>query len=294
MANRIKPALETLVNPDQTGFIGGRTISENIANVLALSDSLAQGNKSGRAVLLDFEKAFDSLEWPSIEAALVWHGFGPVFRSWIRCIQSEPQSCVINAGHFSSFFNISRGVRQGCPLSPYLFILTIEPLAECIRNSQSVRGIQIGNNTFKINLYADDMTLLLDNDDRNIQNALDIIEEFGSVTGLKLNPAKTEYLVLGKNDQAADDRPVCLLGVKVCKNSGKMVEENIEPIVKKMENTLKVWRMRNLSFLGKVHIIKSLCISLLLHPFAVLPNSVQEWYKQINTLLFTFLWGGRL
>lgn len=138
MATRIKSVIDLTIHPDQIGFIGGRFIGENILNVTSISEHLSQSGGKGKAILLDFAKAFDSIEWYTIDAALIEHGFGPKFRSWIRCIQCRPESCVINAGHFSSFFKVTRGERQGCLLSPYLFILTIEVLANKIRNDKNI------------------------------------------------------------------------------------------------------------------------------------------------------------
>jgi len=290
LANRIKPVLKHLISPEQTGFVGGRFIGENVLNLLSISDHLLKQNITGKAILLDYEKAFDSLEWHTIEAALLHHGFGPNFIKWVKCLQNRPESCVINAGHFSKFFEIHRGVRQGCPLSPYLFILTIEILAKQIREDPNIFGLKIGNLETKINLYADDMTLLLENNQENISRAIDTIDNFGKISGLNLNHAKTEYLNLGVPNDLDAGKPVTLLGVKICNNVEKMVDQNITPIMAKITNILRMWNMRNLSLFGRIYLVKSLCSSLFHHPCSVLPTLGAELIKNINTLFHNFVW----
>ena len=110
LAGRIKPLLADLINPDQCGFIPGRHIGDNILNVDSISEYLKSQDKSGIGLCLDFEKAFDSVEWSAIMRALRNRGFGPNFIKWIETIQSNPVSCFLNNGHYSKFFQISRGV----------------------------------------------------------------------------------------------------------------------------------------------------------------------------------------
>ena len=92
---------------------------------------------------------------------------------------------------------LSRGVRQGCPLSPYLFILSVEIMAETIQSKQEIRGISINSNEIKLSQYADDMTLILDGSEQSLQESLKLIDIFGGVSGLRLNRKKTAALWIG-------------------------------------------------------------------------------------------------
>ena len=83
-----------------------------------------------------------------------------------------------------NFFELSRGVRQGCPLSPYLFILSVEILAEAIRNNKEIKGIKIYNTEVKVSQYADDTTLILDGTEESVRASLLLIEAFGNISGL--------------------------------------------------------------------------------------------------------------
>ena len=81
---------------------------------------------------------------------------------WLNLFYSRPESCVLNNGWASNFFEIQRGVRQGCPLSPYLFVLSAEILAKKIRENKSIKGIFVNNKEIKLSQYADDTMLILD------------------------------------------------------------------------------------------------------------------------------------
>ena len=91
-------------------------------------------------------------------------GFGPNIISYFRSLYSDISSCILNNGHFTDFFDKSRGVRQGDPLSPYLFILTVELLSAAIKFNPNIKGIKINDSEFLISLYADDSTLALGDD----------------------------------------------------------------------------------------------------------------------------------
>ena len=102
---------------------------------------------------------------------------GPVIQNWIKILYTNVSSCVINNGFASAFFMLSKGIRQGCPLSALLFIITVEILAIEIRNNKNIKGITIGNQTIKISLLADDTTLFL-KDITSLQAALNLLFMF--------------------------------------------------------------------------------------------------------------------
>ena len=117
LANRIKTVLPKIINSDQTGFIPGRYIGENTRLIYDIMHHTEENNIPGTLLMIDFEKAFDSVSWNFIQKSLQFYNFGPYFQNWILVTQSNSISAVTQAGFLSSFFNLERGCRQGDPIS---------------------------------------------------------------------------------------------------------------------------------------------------------------------------------
>ena len=149
----------------------------------------------------DFEKAFDSLDHGYLKNCLQHFNFGENFLRWIDLFYNDAKSCVTNNGHMSNFFPIERGVRQGCPLSPYLFIIAIEILSYKVTTSESIKGIKMFGEEFKKSLFADDASFILDGSLKSLENLIDILDNFSYISGLKLNAKKCQILRIGASKQ---------------------------------------------------------------------------------------------
>ena len=144
----------------------------------------------GLLLFLAFEKAFDTIEWPFIRKTLSYFGFNASITQWFNLFYCAPESCILNNGWTSAFFNIQRGVRQGCLLSPYLFVLSVEMLAKEIRKNRNINGILVNDEEIKLSQYADDTTLILDGSRESLMACIQILGDFHKVSGLKLNDKK--------------------------------------------------------------------------------------------------------
>ena len=164
---------------------------------------------------IDFEKAFDSIEWPFLKALKAFN-FGDYFISWIKLLYSDIKSCVGNNGYFSKFFDISLSIRQGCPISALLFILVAEIIAIKIRNNNEIKGIKSIDTEFKIALMAADTTLFV-SDIKSLKNAIEEFKLFTICCGLKLNILKTEIIPMGKltNKIHNNQLPLTLNNIKI-------------------------------------------------------------------------------
>ena len=163
IANRIKNVLPSVIHANQSGFMKGRFIGETARSILDIIAHTESLQLPGVLLFIDFEKAFDSIEHEFLYKALECFNFGPSFIKWIQTFYNNLSSCVLNNGFFSSPFQLERGVRQGDPLSPYLFLIAIEIMAISIRTNENIEGIKIGEDETRSLLYADDMTATLAN-----------------------------------------------------------------------------------------------------------------------------------
>jgi len=123
IAKRLDASLPKLIKHDQTGFIQGRYIGENIRLTIDAMEYTKAHNILGILVSLDLRKAFDSLEWPFIMRTLDTFNFGTSIKKRVCTFYKNIESAALNNGFLTKWFRPSRDVRQGCPLSPYLFIL---------------------------------------------------------------------------------------------------------------------------------------------------------------------------
>ena len=141
-ATRLKDVLPSLISSEQTAYVVKRFIGEVgrlISDLLEMSDKL---NIKGYLITVDIEKAFDSLDHHFIIATLKKFGFKSNFINWIKIFLNDQESCVLNGGVTTKYFKLERGVRQGDPMSAYLFILALEILI-LIKNNENIQGIRI-------------------------------------------------------------------------------------------------------------------------------------------------------
>jgi len=193
LALRLDTVIENLISKDQTGFVRGRHSFSNIRRLLGVihSSKLSQDPVPQVVISLDAEKAFDRIEWKYLFFVLERFGFGTSLLSLIKLLYFSPKTSVITNGVRSKFFPLSRGTRQGCPLSPLLFTLAIEPLSIALRHSQHFTGISSMGIEHRVSLYADDMLLYISDPTLGIRQVVKILKHFGTFSGYKLNFSKS-------------------------------------------------------------------------------------------------------
>ena len=153
LANRLKNVIEKFINTDQTGYIKGRFIGQNIRVIQDVIDLLENNNTEGGILVLDFRKAFDTVNHKFLKKTLESAKFGSSFIRWIDTMYNNAEACVTNNGWTSKPFFIGRGIRQGCPLSALLFLLVVEVLANKIRKKQRIWNRNRTSQRIKKNMY---------------------------------------------------------------------------------------------------------------------------------------------
>lgn len=301
LAKRMKIVLGEIIGLDQRGFLKDRYMEENTRLVYDLIHYCKENKLDGLLLLIDFEKAFDSVEWSYIVKLLRKYNFGDDFIRWFNIVYSDAQSCVINNGNYSEFFNLARGCRQGDPWSPYIFILAIEPLAQCIKTNQQITGINFGKHEIKIGQYADDTFLVLKNTDVSIRTAITIFENFQKVSGLSINVDKTQAIKLGDINRnlrcpvlnIAYAAHFKLLGITFSTNLDEMDDLNYRNKIIQINKTIKLYQWRNLSMAGRITIVKMHLLPKLIHILSVLPSPKQSTLKELNNIFTQFIWNNK-
>ena len=258
IAHRISKVLPKLIDEDQTGYVNGRYIGQNIRLIQDVMIMTEVEEVPGMALFIDFKKAFDTLDWNFLFKTLEMLNFGPQIVRWIKTFYNDCSSCVMNNGYASEFFKLQRSVRQGCPLSGALFVLCTEILANAIRQDKTISGIKIFDREFKILQYADDTTVFV-SDFKSAENLFKLLNAFQKCSGLEINKSKTEGMWLGANrnktfkhfDIAWPFEPICALGVNFSYHNDVSHQKNFEQKLSSMKTLLNIWLPRKLTLYGR-------------------------------------------
>ena len=253
-------------------------------------------------MLLDYEKAYDSISFSFLNKALSFFNFGPNMIKWIEILLRDFNASINHCGNISKPFLIGRGCRQGDPIAAYLFILSIEILACKLRNDPKVSGFEIGSYTKLLEIYADDMTIFLKPTQNNLREIMTILDRFYNLSGLKISVNKTKAVWFGTNYDSHRklcpdinlnwDNKFTLLGINFDNNLDAM-EKNFWDKIEDIEKLLSLWFYRYLTPYGKVTIIRSLALSKLSHVALVIPNPTKQMFKKIESIFFKFLWNNK-
>ncbi|XP_062176085.1 uncharacterized protein LOC133881146 [Alnus glutinosa] len=307
LANRFKILLHHFISPNQSAFVPSRTIHDS--SILALELLHTIKSKKGRgglmAVKIDMEKAFDRMEWGFLLSILIKPGFNSIWINWIRiCISSTSFSILINGSPFG-LFTPSRGLRQGDPLSPFLFILGTEALSRILQQQESLgilKGIKIAKNCPPINhlLFADDLIIFAkatSTEAISIKCSLDL---FCSWSGQKVNTGKSS-LLFSKNTLSSTIRSIKgIIPYKTTSSTsyylglpfifGKSKRVAFQPILDKVLNKIERWRAKTLSQAGRTVLIKATAAAIPSYAMStfMLPVSI---CKMLDRSFKNFWWG---
>ena len=291
--------MTSIVNVDQTCSVPGRSIIDNCHLIRNIIDYAGQKEIESILVSLDLEKAFDKISHEYLFTVLDVFGFGSDFIKWIKLLYSDVSASVIVNGHISQSFPYTRGVRQGCCLSPLLYVLAVEPLADRIRRDKSIQGIKlpVTGEEAKVSQFADDLSVFVTSE-QSISKLLVLLDIFHYASGSNVNKSKSKALNLGFWRNRPPDN---IFGIPVVKNLklvGLVVNQSggvtydWTKIVDPIRRLTFLWKSRSLSFFEKSILINSIALAKIWYiaSSVVIPKSVIE---KINKIIFKFLWGNR-
>ena len=298
LACRLKTVINSIIHESQFAFMKGRYMADMLRELDDIVEYEKYMNRGSIILSIDYSKAFDTLSIASVIKALKHFGFGPFFIRCVETIMQDRLSCVRNGGYISRFFKMARGVRQGCPVSPLLFILTAELFMKAIRNDNNIKGIKLPycQTALKGLQYADDASLFL-RDRLDFREVLSKIKKFSVFSGLHMNTNKTYAMQFNGNGEGEEYfhgikfvNNLKILGIIFSKfHCSRDISDNIDPKIESLERMCSLWSKRNLSLMGKVLILKCFGLSLFIHTMQSI-GIKQDKLDKVNSIFFRFLW----
>lgn len=304
IATRLEKIVPHLVNLDQTGFIQNRSSIDNVRRFLNIVHCAKSINDPVLAVSLDAEKAFDRVEWHFLFAVLHKMNLGPNMLNMIKLLYLNPTAMIQTNSDVSPPFSLSRGTRQGCPLSPLLFALAVEPLAIAIRTHPSISGVMIADANHVVSLYADDIVLFLTNLSTTLPALTDLLDIYSGISGYKVNMQKSVALPLNLPAEQIpqenfpfqwNTQSVTYLGLEIATQLDKTFSLNYDTLLKKAEKDLDRWMQLPISLIGRVNCIKMNLLPRFLYLFQTLPISIpSNFFKKLEGAISRFIWRGKV
>ena len=295
---KLSKFMPDIVNEYQTCSVPGRSIHNNMLLIRDIIDYSVIKKSPCTIISIDQYKAFDTVNWSFLFKVLKKLNFGDQFCKWISILYNNILSRIIINGNISDPISLSRGVRQGCPVSPLLYVLFIEPIARFIQNSTNIRGFTMPGssaNPVKFLQYADDATCVATTP-TDITEFLNVFSQFQKATGASVNLHKTHGLIIGKDLPSRHKSASIQWSTTAIEITGIVfgtkdaVNTNWTKKVTKAVSLINSWRNRYLTLLGKVLVVNTVIYPLFyfIAPIYCIPDYV---IKEVNKVAFSLVWG---
>ncbi|KAG8389002.1 hypothetical protein BUALT_Bualt02G0184100 [Buddleja alternifolia] len=309
IAQRIKPLLDSLISPNQLAFVPGRNISDNsiITHEIMHSINSHSGKIGLMAIKIDMAKAYDRVEWPLLLDILLKFGFHQTFVNWIKtCISTTSFSTLVDGSPFG-FFHPTRGIRQGDPLSPYLFLLYFDLFSRLIHRaetSSAFNGIKISRGSPSIShvMYADDLLIFGKTDEHNVDGIAEVIEGYERWSGQLVSKEKTVVHFSKKVSRQVRNLVCMQLGFRECNHKIKHLglpfckpatrSSDFNELIDRVDKKLAGWKAKCLAHAGRNVLVKSVAQSIPIYFLSLyyIPRSVCD---SLDKKMRNFWWGDR-
>ncbi|KAJ4817271.1 RNA-directed DNA polymerase (reverse transcriptase)-related family protein [Rhynchospora pubera] len=302
LALRLKPLLPALIAPCQTGFIRGRMIAENFIVARELVSHLNSTSAPSVLLKIDFSKAFDTVDWSFLNTVLHQRNFPVKFIEWINLLLSTSVSSVLVNGCKTPPFKHKRGVRQGDPISPFLFLLAADVLARMLEGASNALSSTLSSRflvPFFLLQYADDTLIFASADGKTLRALCLVLHLFGSASGLQVNLNKSSFIPFNLSPSQINmvssilgfqrsDLPVNYLGLPLTLH--RPDRASFQPILDKINQRLSGWKTRLLSRAARLALASSVLSALPSYFMSVFKLPV--WLiNAIDKARRRFVWG---
>lgn len=262
----------------------------------------AQNSKT-KGLLLSTQ-AFDGVSWDYMLATCSHIGLDVNMLSWISALYQNPQTKIKINNTLSDPIEISNGTRQGCPLSPILFI-SLEPLIRSINLNNDIQGFIAGKREYKTAAYPDDLLFFITQPYTSIPNLKKLFEIFGFISNFKINQSKSEVLNLNlppdhlkllKQNYSYkwEQSTLKYLGINLTRNIDSLYSFNYKPLLTTITNDLNRWTSKSFSWFGRASILKMTVLPRLLYLFNALPIKLPDiFFSKLLKTQRRFLWAGK-
>ncbi len=304
LARRLQGFLPNIIRPGQTGFVEGRSILDNIFLAQEAHDWAEESNQNLVLLLLDFEKAFDRIEWGFLFEALSRLGFCPQWIRWVSSLYSSATSAIKLNGVVGDTFPLARSVRQGCPLSPYLFILATDILGHMLDDPRFgveglalPRGGKVTDQTF-----ADDTALYLQGTRENMERTQRVLDVFCKASGAKINWDKSSAIWASNKEREwewgrkvdlqwiSKGKGVRYLGIQV--GYHLLPEANFDKMLSALKGKLISWSTCRLWLAGRILVANQVLLASMWYLAASWdPNP--RMCSRVRGVVRNFIWSGK-
>eukprot|EP00253_Pinus_taeda_P031168 PITA_31168 len=305
MANGLKPILPSIISQEQSGYVEGRQITDSIILSQEVLHSIKTQKIPGMIIQLDLSKAFDKISWTYIREILQAFGFNQIWINWImELVSGAFFSIMLNGGPLQPFLP-SRGISQGDPLSPFLFVIMAEGLGRSISQeiqTNQLKGIKAMHQGPIVThqQFVDDTMLMGTPTIKEAQTFNKVLSTFSDASGMEINLTKSKLFFFNTSIPVQrnlnkilkiqrNSLPTKYLGIPLSEHAPKAA--NWEDLLNKMKARLSGWTHRALNMASRLVLVKSVLQTMPAYMLSALaaPKSV---YKSIWNIQRSFLWNG--
>ncbi|CAO2153322.1 unnamed protein product [Urochloa humidicola] len=299
LTTRLQKEMPQLIDLDQTGFLKGRTIADSFVYATELVQVCHKRKAPTLVLKLDFAKAFDTVNWDSLMLILEARGFNGTWRHWMQQLLATSLTAVLVNGTPGPWFQCRRGMRQGDPLSPYLFLLVADVLQTMIQSNGAIRHPIVDSVPCPTLQYADDTLIVVRGATSDIQELKNVLDQFSAATGLHINYTKSTAVPMHMESAVLTE----CLDILQCRQEGfpqsylglplscsKLKLSAYDPYICRADRYLSGWQAALLNPMGRTVLINTVLDGQLAHLMSALPlpaGTVSQFDKRRRGFLWT-------